>query len=57
MNEFFLFEFFYENHHTTRHIKYKRIDFAPCYKLIMAIMLLSANLEQIQRRINSPLTR
>ena len=33
---FFLFEIFYENHPPTRHIKYKRIDFAHCNKSIMA---------------------
>ena len=31
------FEFFLnKNHPPTRHIKYKRIDFAPCNKPIMA---------------------
>ena len=51
------FEIFYENHPPTRHIKYKRIDFAPCNKPIIAKKLLLTNLEQFQRRINSPLTR
>ena len=37
MKFFFLkFEIFIENHHPTRHIKYKRIDFAPCNKSVMA---------------------
>ena len=36
-NNFLKFEiFFNENHHPTRHIKYKRIDLAPCNKSIMA---------------------
>ena len=39
------------------HIKYKNIDFAPCNKSIMANKLLSTNLEQFLRVINSPLTR
>ena len=30
------FEIFYENHHPTRHIKYKGIVFAPCNKPIIA---------------------
>ena len=34
------FEIFYENHPPTRHIKYRRIDFAPCNKPIMANKLL-----------------
>ena len=50
-------ETFYENHPPTRHIKYKRIDFAPCNKSIMANKLLPTNLERFIRRINSPLTR
>ena len=54
---FFLkFEFFYENHPPSRHIK-KRINFAPCNKLITANKLLLTNLEQFRRRIKSPLTR
>ena len=58
MNFFFLkFEIFYENHHPTRHIKYKKIDFVPCNKPIMAIKLLLTNLERFLRRVNSPLTR
>ena len=56
-NLFLKFENFYENHPPTRHIKYKRIDFAPCNKSIMANNLLLANLEQFLRRIKSPLTR
>ena len=35
------FDLFNENHPPTRHIKYKRIDFAPCNKSIMAKKLLS----------------
>ena len=50
-------EIFYENHPPTRHIKYKRIDFAPCNKSIMAFKLFSTNLERFLRWINSPLTR
>ena len=54
---FFLkLENFYENHPLTRHIKYKRVDFAPCNKPIMANKLLLTNLEGFLRRINSPLT-
>ena len=51
------FDFFDENHPPTRHIKYERINFAPCNKLIMANELLSTNLEQFLQRINSPLAR
>ena len=40
------FEIFYENHHPTRHIKYKGIDFAPCNKPIMANKLLLTHLER-----------
>ena len=40
----------------TRHIKYKRINFAikfaPCNKSIMAIKLLSTNLEQFLDGLN-----
>ena len=50
-------EIFYENQPPTRHIKYKRIDFAPFNKPIMAKKLLLTKLEQFSRRINSPLTR
>ena len=58
MNFFFLkFGNFYENHPPTRHIKYKRIDFVPCNKSIIANKLRSTNLEQFLRRIKSPLTR
>ena len=49
--------FFNENHPPTRHTKFKRIDFAPCNKPIMANKLLLTNLERFLRRINSPLTR
>ena len=41
--KFLKFEFFYENHPPTRHIKYKGIDFAPCNKPIMANKLLLTN--------------
>ena len=40
-----------------RHIKEKRIDFAQCNKSIMAIKLLSTNLEQFLRRIKSQIGR
>ena len=48
-------KFFLSN--PTCHINYKRIDFAPCNKSIMANKLLSTNLERLLRRIKSPLTR
>ena len=52
MKFFFLkFEYFYENHPPTRHIKYKKIDLAPCNKSIMASELLSTNLEQFRSNI------
>ena len=51
------FEIFCENHPPTRHKKYKRIDFAPCNKSIMANKLLPTNLERFLRGIKSPLTR
>ena len=54
---FFKFEIFYVNHPTTRHIKYKKRDFVPCNKSIMANKLRSTNLERFIRRIKSPLTR
>ena len=57
MKKILKFEIFYENHPPTRHIKYKRIDFAPCNKSTMANKALSTNLERFLRRINSPLTR
>ena len=50
-------KFFYENHPPTRHIKYKRIDFVPCNKSIMANKLPTTNLERFLRQIKSPLTR
>ena len=50
-------EIFYENHLPARHIKNKKIDFAPCNKSIMANKLLPTNLERFLRRIKSPLTR
>ena len=43
---FLKFENFYENHHPTRHLKYKSIDFAPYNKPIMANKLLLTNLER-----------
>ena len=47
MNFFLLkLETFYENHPPTRHLKYKRIDFAPCNKSVMANKVLSTNLER-----------
>ena len=54
---FLKFEIFYENHPPTRHMKYNRIEFAPCNKSIMANKLLSANLERFIILIKSPLTR
>ena len=58
MKFFFLkFEIFYENYPPTRHVKYKKIDFVPCNKSIMANKLRSTNLERFIRRIKSPLTR
>ena len=55
---FFLkFEIFKDNHHPTRHIKYKKIDFVPGNNSIMVNKLRSTNLEQFIRRIKSPLTR
>ena len=51
---FFTFELFLENHHPTRHIKYKGIDFAPTKKSIMANKLPPTNLERFLRRINFP---
>ena len=53
----FSFETFNENYPPTRHIKYKKIDFVPCNKTIMANKLRSTNLERFIRRIKSPLTR
>ena len=41
----------------TRHIKYKKINFAPTIISMMADKLLSTNLEQFLRQIKSPLTR
>ena len=58
MKTFFLkFEIFYENHPPKRHIKFKKIDFVPCNKSIMANKLRSTNLERFIRRIKSPLNR
>ena len=53
------FEFFFENHPPTRHIKYKRIDFTPCNKSIMANELRSTNLNDLLDGLNikSPITR
>ena len=56
-NIFLKFEIFYENHPPTRQIKYKRIDFAPCNKPIMANKLLLTNLERFLWWINSPFMR
>ena len=42
---FLKFEIFYENHPPTRQIKYKKIDFVPCNKSIMANELLLTNLD------------
>ena len=44
----------YENHPPTRHIKNKKMDFAPCKKSIIANKLLSTNLEPFLR---TPFTR
>ena len=57
MKIFFMFEIFYENHPPTRHIKYKKIDFVPCNKSVMANKLRSTVLERFIGRIKSPLTR
>ena len=46
-----------ENHHPTRHIKYKVINFASSNKSVMANKLPSINLEGVLRRIKSTLTR
>ena len=56
---FFLlkFEIFCENHPPTRHMKYKRIDFVPCNKSIIANKLRSTNLEPFLKWIKSLLTR
>ena len=44
-------EIFFENHSHTRHIKNKKIDFAPSNISIMANKLFSTNLERFIRRI------
>ena len=49
------FEIFNENYPPTRHIKYKRIDFAPCNKSIMANKFLPTHLERFLRRIKTRL--
>ena len=50
---FFLkFENFYENHPPTRHIKYKKRDFVPCNKLIMAISLIQPIWNDLQDGLN-----
>ena len=50
MNFFFQnLKFFYENHHPTRHINYKKIDFAPIIISIMAYKLSWTNLEPISK--------
>ena len=49
MKIFFLLKleiFFNENHPPTRHKKYKKIDFVPCKKSVMANKLRSTNLER-----------
>ena len=51
------FEIFCENHHPTRHIKYKMINVASSNKSIMANRHLSNNLERFLRRIKTTLTR
>ena len=51
MKFFLKFEIFYENHPPTRHFKYKKRDFVPRNKSIMANKLLSTNLERFIRRI------
>ena len=48
--------FFPENHHPTRYIKYKVIDFAPSNNSITANKLPSTNLECFLRQIESPVT-
>ena len=48
--------FLNENHPLRRHIKYKRLGFAPCNKSILANKLLSINLERFLTRFKSPLT-
>ena len=59
MDNFLLknFDIFCENHHPTRHIKYKVIALAPSNKQVVANKLPSTNLERFLRRIKSPLTR
>ena len=49
--KFFLlnFEIFYENHHPSRHIKYKKGDFVPCNTSIMANKLRSTNFERFTK--------
>ena len=54
----FLFEIFScKNHPHTRHINFKKIDFAPSNKYFKANKLPSTLLERFLRRNNSPLTR
>ena len=57
MKFFLKFEIFYEKYPPTRLIKYKKKDFVPCNKSIIANKLRSTNLERFIRRIKSPLTR
>ena len=53
MKFFFLnFEIFYENHPPTRHIKYKKIDFVPCNKSIMANTLRQPIWNDLQDGLN-----
>ena len=54
---FIFLTFFFKNHPPTRHIKYKKIEFVPCNKSIIANKLSSTNLERFIRRIKTPLTR
>ena len=54
---YIIFEIFCKNNHPSCYIEYKRIDLAPCNKLIMANKLFSTNLEQFLGWIQSPLTR
>ena len=48
MKFFLKFEIFDENYPPKRHIKYKRIDFAPCNKSVIANKFLSTNFQLSQ---------
>ena len=50
-------KYIFLNHHPTRHIKYKVINFAPDNKSIVANKVPSTNLEKFLIRIESPLNR